>query len=84
MKAPSARSARPPPSVMPTTASTGTSEMAIATPARMSETSLRARANDPASAGGDGDAQVEEGRRRAAHDLGVHVERHAVERSAGR
>ncbi|OPZ43369.1 MAG: hypothetical protein BWY94_01888 [Actinobacteria bacterium ADurb.BinA094] len=34
---------------MPTTASTGTREIAIATPARMSATSLRASANEPAT-----------------------------------
>ena len=38
----------PAPSVMPTTASTGTSEMAMATPARMSAMSRRDRANEPA------------------------------------
>ena len=49
MKAPHARSRRPDPRVMPTTASTGTSEMAMATPARMLLTSRRTRANEPAT-----------------------------------
>ena len=47
-RAPQARSKRPAPGVMPTTASTGTSEMAMATPARMFDTSRRVRANEPA------------------------------------
>ena len=67
------------PSVMPTTASTGTSEMAIATPARMSATSRRASANEPATPMATATPRSRIVGAVRPDDLRVHVDRHAVD-----